>query len=587
MQENLLFVDLSAQTFRLVRDKELFDTWLGGTAAGTELLFRHCPPDCDPLGPDNPVIFVIGPLSGLYPVATKTVTLFKSPLTGELGESHAGGRLAAALREADIDALVITGRAPHPTFLTIDNHEVRFHSARTVWGKSSLATERILRDFDPQDGRKSSVVRIGPAGERLSPLACATVDSSRHFGRLGLGAVLGAKNLKAILVSGSGAFVPENLKSYRDTYQGIYDKVVHSGEMRKYHDLGTAGNILTLNAIRGLPTRNFSQGYFEGAEALSGENFAKNWLVQHTACAHCQCGCIHVAEIREEFKPYHYRTTKVPYDYEPIYALGTQLSLASPEDVLRLILAVEKEGWDAMSMGCTLAWASEAFLSGVIGLDVTEGLPIQFGDVEGYLEVLNRIRTGAGQFYRDLEKGTAHCAAVYGGERFAMHFGRVEPAGYLTGENALLTWIVGVRHSHLDDGGYSIDQKLLGKPQPLREQVATQVKDAQWRMVTNSLVTCLFARSIYDGETTSAALAALGISRTPEELRRLGEETLRRKHAWKRACGFFPEKVAIPEKLFSVQTSNGPLDRERMAERVRLYLELADIPPASPETPER
>jgi len=132
MQENLLFVDLSAQTSRLVRDRELFDTWLGGTAAGTELLFRHCPPDCDPLGPDNPVVFVIGPLSGLYPVATKTVALFKSPPTGELGESHAGGRLAAALREADIDALIITGRAPHPIFLTIDNHEVRFHSAHTV-----------------------------------------------------------------------------------------------------------------------------------------------------------------------------------------------------------------------------------------------------------------------------------------------------------------------------------------------------------------------------------------------------------------------------------------------------------------------
>jgi len=164
MKGRTLHVDLASGTGRLLDDNRLFSEWLGGSAAATELLFRHGAPKGDPLAPESPVIFAFGPFSALYPVATKTAALFKSPLSGELGESHAGGRLAMSCREAGIAALVITGRAERPSYLAIENDTVAVKSASTFWGQSATATDRILREAESNTGRNNSVVRIGPAG---------------------------------------------------------------------------------------------------------------------------------------------------------------------------------------------------------------------------------------------------------------------------------------------------------------------------------------------------------------------------------------------------------------------------------------
>jgi aldehyde:ferredoxin oxidoreductase len=577
MQGRILFVDLTSGTSRLEKDEALFADFLGGTGVATELLVRHGYTKGDPLAPEAPIILAIGPFSALYPVATKTVACFRSPLTGELGESYAGGRLAAAMREAGIDAMVITGAAERPVYLVVDGQETAIRSAATFWGQSAPATERILRQAEENPVRQMSVVRIGPAGERLSPMACATVDSSRHFGRLGLGALMGSKKLKALVVSGKGAVPAENPKAYKEVYDLLYDKVVNSDEMKKYHNLGTPANVLALNAVRGLPTRNFSQGIFESAPDISGEAFLEEVNVQHIACAHCPCGCIQIAELREEFAPAHYSTSRVSYDYEPIFAVGSQLSLSSTSDILRMLVAVEKQGWDVMSMGNTIAWATEAFLSGVIDEKETEGLCLSFGDTDTYLEVLRRIDSGSGEFFRDLERGTAFCAQKYGGEEYAMHYGGLEPAGYLTGENAIMTWISGIRHSHLDDSGYGIDQKLLENDMPIEEQVRLQVEDAQWRMVLNSLVICLFGRGVYDDDVIVQGLAAVGLDWNLENLRRFGAETLRAKYGWKKACGFSPGNIKVPEKMFRVRSGTGFIDRGRMKRRLELFLEYAGI----------
>lgn len=581
MKGTVLHVDLTAGTSRIVLHEDIFSEYLGGSAAGTELLFRYGDPRADPLAPGSPVIFAIGPFSALYPVATKTAALFKSPLSGELGESHAGGRLAMSLREAGIDALIMTGKAERPSYMVIENETVAVKSASTFWGQSASAADRILREAESRSGRKISIVRIGPAGERLSPMACATVDGSRHFGRLGLGAVLGSKNLKAIVVSGTKTLPLAKPKEFKTVYDILYDRVVKSKEMKKYHDLGTAANVRPLSMIRGLPTRNFTQGNFEGAEAISGERFAKDFLVQHTACAHCQCGCIHLAELREEFAPFHYSTNRVSYDYELIYAMGSMLSLSSPEDIMKLLLLTEKQGWDVISLGCTLAWATESFLRGTLSLEETGGLPLAFGDGAAYLEMLGRMVKGQGEFYRDLEKGCAFCARKYGGDEWAIQYGGVEPGGYMTGENFALTCMMGVRHSHLDDTGYSIDQKLLNADQPLEEQVRAQVKEAQWRMVLNSLMICLFARGVYDGQIILEGLAALGLKWDSSSLQEMAEKSLLRKYEWKALCGFDHNFVKIPEKMYSVQTATGLMGRESLEKRLRLYRKYAGLKPST------
>ena len=579
-QGNILFIDLTNLTSRVERDEELFEQFMGGTAVASELLFRHGRPDLDPYAPEAPMIFAVGPFNSLYPVASKTVAMFKSPLSGELGESYAGGRLSRALRAADIDALVVTGQASSPVYLVIEGHKVTFSSAKTIWGKSAPSTERLIRDAAGDNGHKLSVLRIGPAGERRSPIACVTVDGSRHFGRLGLGGVMGAKNLKALAVFGhmGQTFKKEEIKAFREVYDVLYDRVVHSMDMSKYHDIGTASGIATLSGVRGLPVSNFSQGTFGGAEFISGEKFAKDHLSQHTACAHCQCGCIHLATLREEYKPWHYATSKVSYDYELIYAFGSVLSISTSQDVLRLIAKAEREGWDAISMGVTLAWATEAYLNGVLGDKETDGLPLAFGDAECYMEMMRRCAAGEGEFFRDLESGCAKCAAKWGGEEFAIHYGKVEPGGYMTGENMAITSLLGVRHSHLDDTGYSIDQALLNKPMPVAEQVAQQVKEAQWRMILNSLVVCLFARrGIYDQEIILKGLSALSLDWTPEKLDALGKRALQRKHEWKKLCGCDIGELKVPSKMFRVRSATGHMKEDSIKERVRLYRELAEI----------
>jgi aldehyde:ferredoxin oxidoreductase len=578
MHRTILEIDLTKQESRTYKDEELFNEYMGGTGAATELLTRMCDPSVDPLSPENPVIFATGPFSNVFPVATKTAALFKSPHTDELGESHAGGRLAMAMYNAGINILVIKGKSEYPVFLSIENDKVNFHRATTLWGKSSLATYRILQEFEKNKPGKSSIVRIGPAGERLSTYACATVDNQRHFGRLGLGAVMGSKNLKAFIIRGDHYEKIGNLKQYKSVYDKIYQAVVQSDQMKKYHNMGTAENIIPLNMMGGLPTRNFAQGFFESAENISGEAFAEKTLVQKIACAHCQCGCIHISSLREQFAQDHsYKTFQISYDFELIYAMGSNLSINSTDKILRLLHTAEKQGWDVMSLGVTLAWMTEAFIHGIITKEQTDGLDIHFGNGDTYMEVLRRMIKSHNEFYKDLEKGAAFCSQKYGGSQFALTFGKNEAPGYLTGENAFIDWLIGVRHSHLDGAGYSVDQALFAQKLTVEEQVKKLVDESVYRMLSNSLVICLFARKVYNMDIIMEGLEAVGEKRDKEWINDFTWKVFRKKYEFKKACGLDFAKLTLPEKLYHVTSATGKINRERIKERIEIFRKLTGV----------
>ncbi|TYC03041.1 MAG: aldehyde:ferredoxin oxidoreductase [Kosmotoga sp.] len=571
----MLEIDLSNKKYKKVDVTEYFDNWLGGTGVATKLLSECSNSEISPYSSKAPIIFAIGPLNNLFPVITKTVCLFKSPLTNDLGESHAGGRLALAMYEAGFHAVKITGKSEKPTLLEIENDIVRFHQAFSLKGMSALATHRVIRDRIDSIGKRS-IIRIGPAGERLSPIACATVDSSRHFGRLGLGGVMGSKNLKAVVISGNKYWSIENKGKYTRLYNKLYKDVVGSDAMTKYHDLGTSMNVIPLNNINGLPTRNFSQGYFEGAKIISGESFANNNLAQQIACAGCQIGCIHMATYREPFDEEHnmYKTTKVSYDYELIYALGTNLSIDSKVMILKLLQFIEKQGWDAISMGVTLSWATDSFQKGIITQKQTNGLIINYGDGEVYLDVLKNIATGANEFYEDLEKGSYFCSKKYGNPEDSIVFGKNEAPGYVTGVNAFLGFATGVRHSHLDSAGYSIDQNLLKDSIERKTQVENLYNEALWRMIFNSLVGCLFARKIYTRETVIEALEVIGLKGwNDDKLEHLSHRIHGLKYKFKIDNGFKFGEIQLPKKLLDVYTSNGKIDKSDFERGIDQYSE--------------
>lgn len=570
---NVLYVDLAHKKYSIQNRKELFEKYLGGSGVAGALLLEECPQGADPLSPDNPIIFAVGPLNGAFPIASKTVTMFKSPHTGDLGESHCGGRTSVAIRLAGFGAIVIKGKSDIPIYLSIHDGKVFFKNATTLWGIGNISTVgRIIREQEKGSGFRT-IIRIGTAGENLVSYAGVAAESFRHFGRLGLGAVFGSKNLKAVVVYGNNSVDVTDSRKYRELYKEIYDESVHSTLMKKYHDLGTPMNVLPLNEMGALPTRNLKNGSFESADKISGEFFLENLLARRVACTHCPVACIHIAALREPYEdePYFYKTSMLSYDYEPIYALGTLLGIAEAVRFLKLLDSVEELGLDAMSTGVTLAWATEAFEKGLISEKETLGLRLTFGDYITYIEAAKNIARRSNDFYRILGNGAESASKEYGGSEFALVYNKNEMAGYHTGPAYHIGMILGARHSHLDNAGYSIDQKVLTKSNLPEEELATLIMEEEsWRSLLSSLVICFFAREIYTMDVVRKSLSIMGIEKSEEEIIEIGKSVYLNKYRFKLREEFSFDNLKFPERIFETSTPLGNLDKSFMYEVVRI-----------------
>ncbi|MCQ1536796.1 aldehyde ferredoxin oxidoreductase family protein [Methanosarcina sp. KYL-1] len=569
---NVLYLDMTDRSYSIVDRRDLYEKYLGGSGVAVNLMLEEYKEGTGPLDPEMPVILSTGPLSGVYPTCTKTVALFRSPLNGELGESYAGGHLAMSMRFAGCETIVIKGASKYPLYVSVHNDKVRFRDASSIWNLSStIDVGKIIRDVEPGAGRRS-IIRIGPAGEKGVKYASVNVDTYRHFGRLGLGAVFGAKKLKAIVISGDQEIRSPDHTAYKKQYKKLYDTIVKTGLMEKYHNLGTSENVLVLNELRGLPTRNLQGTSFEGAETISGEHFADNYLIRRVSCAGCPIGCIHVAMLKRPFsKAHEYETLNISYDFELIYALGSNLGVEDPKAVLELIDACEKTGVDIISMGVVLAWATEMLQKKKISTEETLGLELNWGDAAAYLRAIELVVRAPNEFYAALGKGVVYASKKYGGEEFAIHLGGLEIPGYHTGLGNILGLTMGVRHSHLDNAGYSADQKAFNKEMSDEEIIDMLIKEDDLRCMLNSLTICLFARNVYTYENVIEALAAIGIRKTEEELKELGRDTLKKKYELKKKFGFSFENLALPKRFFETASTTGMLEEERVKKALELY----------------
>jgi len=577
----VLYIDLSRRKFWVEDRRDLFEKYIGGTGVAIELLKEECPRNADPLGPDNPIIFAVGPLNGVFPVASKTVAMFKSPHTGNLGESHAGGRSAIAIRMAGYGAIVIKGASDIPIYLSIRNDKVYFRNASALWGiRSSHTVGRIIREREGEAGYRT-IMRIGRAGEKLVTYASVVTETFRHFGRLGLGAVFGSKKLKAVVISGKRSIKVADPRLYREVYDEIYKMAVETPLMRKYHDLGTPANVVPLNNLGALPTKNLTQTRFEGYEEISGERLAERFLGRRLACAHCPVGCIHLAALREPYEkePYFYKTTMISYDYELIYSLGSMLGISNAEGLLKLIDEVEIYGLDAISTGVVLAWATEAFQRGMVSEKETLGLKFKWGDHEAYIKAVKMIVDQPNEFYGALAKGVKYASSMYGGEEFALAYGGNEMPGYHTGPAAHAGFLTGARHSHLDSAGYSLDEKAyVSKEELTVERVAEYLfKEESWRQILTSLVICLFARGIYKPPMVIKALKVLGYEYGEEDLMKIGSEILRNKYSFKVREGFDFSKLKVPKRVTEIPTPHGMVKEEFIRKVVEMYASMLNL----------
>ncbi len=575
MLTKILYIDTSKYKYWVEDRKDLFEEWLGGTGVAVQLMKENMDPKIDAFDEESTIVFAVGPLNSAYPLASKTVAMFKSPLTGNLGESHAGGRTSTSIANAGYGAIVIKGKSKKPIYIVIDNDKVYFRDARVIWGiEDSLIVARIIAENERGRGIRS-IMRIGGAGEKLVRYACVTTETYRHFGRLGLGAVLGSKNIKAIVVIGRGCRKIKDRKSYKEIYDEIFKLATKSDAMKKYHLLGTAVNVKPLNEKKGLPVMNLKSTSFEYAENLSGESLAEI-IGRRIACAHCPVACIHIAVLRlpYENEPYFYKTLMLSYDYEPIYSLGTMLGMKTREDFLKVLYKVEAYALDAMTTGVCLAWATEATEKGLISEKETI-VKLEFGNSDAYAEAVKYIVHQPNEFYRILAQGVEKASEVYGGKEFALAFGGNEMPGYHTGYAAHIGYLIGLRHSHLDNAGYSVDQKIDSYPKP-EELVQKLMKEEQWRQILSSLVVCFFARGIYKPEIVCKALKPIGIEIEENELNKLGEKIYFEKLRLKKAMGFDAKKLRIPERIFETETPHGKLEKEYINQALEYFAKVVE-----------
>ncbi len=557
----VLHIDLTTGRVRIHKRPDLM-AYLGGAGIGIKLLEEHMRADLPPLSPEQPIIFAIGAASTIFPVITKTAALFISPLTGELGEAYAGGRLALTMLLAGYDAIVITGKAAQPSYISIRETLVEIKDARAFWGMTSDAVGQYIRQREAFSGKRS-IIRIGPAGENQCHFASVCVDTYRHFGRLGLGAVFGSKNLKAIQVAGERSIPIPDFKNYIKLYSELHKTVTSTEIMAKYHDVGTPINLITLNDGGGLPVDNLTATSTENIKKLSGEAFAQKNLVRKMACTGCPVGCIHIGQYRREFDHgYEYESVSVGYDYELIYALGTFLGIKTSDEVLWLIEAAEEMGLDTMSCGVALGWMTEALSKGLI-TEEQAIVPVKFGDTDNYLKAIDYLAHSKNDFYTDLGKGVRHASLKYGGYDFGMQIAGNEMPGYHTGYGALTGAAVGARHSHLCNGGYSYDQS---KPFEITQLVDYLYKEEVERCLLNALVICLFARKVYDREKIIKVLEGAGLLYTNDQLDEIALRIYKTKLRVKEKLGFKLGRVKLPKRFFETPSMTGQLREETARE---------------------
>jgi aldehyde:ferredoxin oxidoreductase len=568
---------------RLELPERVLREYLGGVGLATWLMHRLAPPNVDPLGPDAPLAFVFSPLVGT-PLTTsaKFAVVAKSPLTGMLNDALASSHFAISGKLTGNDAIVVRGASAQPAVLVIDAGGVRVEPAGDLWGLPAAEAEKRLRE---RLGPAWRIAAIGPAGEHQVRYATISHDG-RHAGRGGLGAVLGAKRIKAIAVRASSGKVP--LADPKAVQAAAHDLRSRSfgPATQKYRELGTLANLLAFNELSTLPTRNFSAATFEGAAGLAAENLADLRERARNSCASCSIGCEHIYKVKQG--------GSARVEYENVFALGPLCAVSDPDEVLAASARCDELGLDTISTGGTVAWAMECVERGLI-----DAPWLRFGDGAALLRAIDEIgsRAGLGEL---LAEGSRRAAERVGGDsaEFAPHVKGLELPGYepRTLQAMALGLAVNARGAdHNRSGAYEADfsgevDRLNGGEAHARAAIASEDRAA----VMDSMILCKFLRRAFAEpfpEWAALLRAVTGWDVTAAEL----EHTARRivlakrlfnlREGWTRDDDWLPQRfLSEPLEVGSGRTA--ALTPERLRAMIASYYDARGLDPDGVPRPE-
>lgn len=590
--QQVLHVDLSTGKLSVEEPEEkVYRKYMGGSALGLYYLLREMPAGVDPLGPENVLVISLSVITGAPISGQSRLTVSaKSPLTGAIGDSQSGGFFPAEMKFAGFDAIVISGRADGSTYLWIDDGIAKLRDASALWEKTTGDVEEMLR---AEHGDKIQVLQCGPAGER-GVLFSGLVSSGNHInGRTGMGAVMGSKNLRAIVVRGDAKLQLADPDALREIARSGARSLPESGVagLGKY---GTAGIVSSQNDVGGLPTHNYTSGVFSGHEKLDGRTMydtilrgakeGKQDQLGRGTCYACAVRCKRIVEVNEG--RFRVDPRYGGPEYETLAAFGSYCEVDDLAAVARANALCNAYGIDTISCGGTIAWAMECYENGIITKEDTGGIDLSFGNAEAMVQMVEMIAKREG-FADVLADGSARAAQAIGrgSERFLTtsknqeapaHMPQVKPTvGLIYAVNPF-----GADHqSHEHDGAYAgaperMAQLCLLDPQPPltlnAEMVHYALVTEHFYSLMDSLNVCQFVFGpagwqLYGPiDLVEIVRAVTGWKVSLYELMQVGERRLNMLRAFNARDGIGREADTLPEKFFSVPLAGGPSDGYRV-----------------------
>jgi len=538
---------------------------LGGRGLAASILFRELKPKIDPLGPENKLIFMSGPLAGSgAPCTTRCAVVTKSPLTGIYLVTLAAGNFAGQLKAEGYDGIIVEGMAEKPVYVWLHEGKAEIRSAERYWGMMTEDTQTLLKEDLRED--KIEVACVGPPGERLVQLA-SIISGRRAFGRGGAGAVMGSKKLKAVAVLSKQkpSIRIKNQEAYREAvslaYKNIRENKATGQTFPKY---GTPSLVLPMNEHGVLPTRNFQSGFFDKAELISGENMRTNYVVKDKACFACPIMCSKLTLARAG--PYAGVLTEGP-DYETIYSMGSECGNSNFDSIIAADRLCDDYGLDSISAGCAVAFAMECFERGILTTRDTDGIELHFGNHVALVELIGKMarREGFGDVLAD---GALKASRRIGrdSEKYVMHVKGMELPGYeprgMKGMGLnYATACRGACHCR----GYTVHSEIFRRNAPWptepfayegKGKLVNAIQDL--RAVYDASIFCAFAQGAYSLDVPAKMLSAvIGVKLDEAELYRVGHRINTLERAFNVREGVTRKDDVLPERLLKEPMPEG------------------------------
>jgi aldehyde:ferredoxin oxidoreductase len=576
-------------------EKEFAETYLGGNGFGAKILHDEVGPDVEPLSSENKLIFSSGPLVGTqFPSSARGEVVSKSPLTGIYGDSNVGGMFPAFLKMSGFDMVIVEGKASRPVYLHLEDGEAELNPAKDLWGLDALETEKELQDTH---GKATKVASIGQAGENLVRFACIMASPSRSFGRTGMGAVMGFKNLKAISAYGTNRPSLANPDKFKEVAAEMRERVTNNEVFPTLETYGTPSLVPLMNEIGRFPTKNFQYGSFDEAEKIGPERLHEDYWVEDMGCFGCPVQCDNLYRVEEgEFAG----TEISSVEYETLSALGSGVMNSNLASILKGNELCDRLGMDTISTGRTISMAMELYEEGILDKEDADNTDLEWGDYNTVLELIKKIARRDG-FGDTLADGVKRMADSIGkdAEEYAMHVKGQEIAA----QDGRAQQSMGLAHvtstrgaDHLkgfpvidETGNPEEAERRYGEdylPEMANPQATKHkpllVKDGEdFGVVIDSSGLCKSAGSfvlaeIYWDAVSDGITYATGLNFSKAKLKDIGERIYNLMRIYNSKHGIDSEDDILPERFLEEESPSGRAEGNvcRLDEMIDEYYEL-------------